>query len=117
MVANIATLAVSRHAEERMRQRGFTNRDVELVCTYGTPIPDGYLVTRGDAKELATVPGERQRGERLLGAVVIEQEGVIVTVFRANKRWRGGLTGRGRRRRRNSRRTPDHKNGLERAIA
>lgn len=93
----IATLIVSKHAQERKQQRGFTNHDVELVCRYGIPVTDGYLMTRHAVREAATLPGERQRAERLLGAVAIVQESVIVTVFRASKKWRTSIIHKSRR--------------------
>lgn len=84
----IESLSVSKHAQERTRQRGFTNHDVELMCRYGTPVGDGILMTRDAVRELAWLPSERQRVERLLGAVAIVQASTIVTVFRTSKKWR-----------------------------
>lgn len=88
MTQLIASLVVSRHAHERTRQRGFTQRDVELMCRYGTPVGDGILMTRDVVRELACLPDERQRVERLLGAVAIVQANTIVTVFRTSRKWR-----------------------------
>ena len=96
----IATLRVSRHAENRLRQRGFRPRDLDLVCCYGTPVLDGFLLTREDARELTTRPDLRQRVSRLVGTIVIAQGEAIVTVFRASKARRRSLTKGGRRRHR-----------------
>ncbi|EGV20156.1 hypothetical protein ThimaDRAFT_0832 [Thiocapsa marina 5811] len=92
---------LTRHCEERSRQRGFTNSDIALVCLYGTPVADGYLVTREDLPEMLESSIGRPRAERLLGAVVIEQTGKLVTIFRSNKTWRRQATGRDKGGRRN----------------
>lgn len=88
MTPFIESLRVSKHAQERTQQRGFTNHDVELMCRYGTPVADGILMTRDAVRELAFLPSERQRVERLLGAMAIVQESTLVTVFRTSKKWR-----------------------------
>lgn len=92
--------AITRHCEDRSRQRGFKNADIALVYEFGSPVADGYLITRDDLHEMLTLPGGRQRAERLLGAAVIEQDGRLVTIFRSNKSWRRQATGRDQQRRR-----------------
>lgn len=106
-------LKISDHAQGRMRQRGFTQHDVALVCRYGTPVGDGLLVTQDAVRDLCSLHGEQQRGERLLGAVAIVQGGTIVTVFHAKKKWRRAQTRKGwspqpHRRRRPSSTTRSH---------
>ncbi|MEA1051906.1 hypothetical protein U5801_19145 [Lamprobacter modestohalophilus] len=91
---------LTRHCEERSRQRGFTHRDIALVCEYGTPVADGYLLTRNDLAELLESPHGRHHADRLLGTAVIEQTGRLLTIFRSNKRWRRQATGRDQRGRR-----------------
>ena len=43
---------LTRHAMTRMSQRGYTLRDVELIRPFGSPVRDGYLVTRADIEAL-----------------------------------------------------------------
>ncbi|KAA6184218.1 DUF4258 domain-containing protein [Thiohalocapsa marina] len=106
MHQSIEGLKMSVHAEGRMRQRGFTRHDVELVCRYGTLVGDGLLMTQDAVRELCFNSGEQQRGERLLGAVAIVQGGTIVTVFHAERKWRRAQTRKGWSPRRHRRRRP-----------
>ena len=77
---------VTRHAAARMRQRGFTQQDVALVRSFGTPVGDGYLLTRNDVKyALGEAGKERQRLERLVGTALIELGDNMITVYRARK--------------------------------
>jgi len=75
---------VTHHAAARMRQRGFTQQDVALVRSFGTPVGDGYLLTRNDVKyALGDAREDRQRLERLVGTALIELGGNMITVYRA----------------------------------
>jgi len=74
------------HAEARMSQRGYSRHDMELVRLFGTPVQDGYLVTRADIDALSR---DLQRLERIKGTFLVEQNGTDITVYRpAKKRWR-----------------------------
>jgi hypothetical protein len=92
MTQKLNGLDISKHALGRMRQRGFTNHDLALVCSYGTPVGEGFLMTHDAVRDLCSIPKERQRAERLRGAVAIVEGGTVVTVFHDTKRWRKGQT-------------------------
>ena len=77
---------ITQHAAARMRQRGYSQHDVALVRSFGTPVRDGYLLTRKDVKyALGDVRRDRQRLERLIGTALIELGGNMITVYRARK--------------------------------
>jgi hypothetical protein len=68
-----------------MAQRGFRPRDLELIRSFGSPVQEGYLVTRADIEALAT---DLQRLERMLGALLVEREGSAITIYRPAKQRR-----------------------------
>ena len=76
---------LTHHAEVRMSQRGYSKHDLELVRLFGTPVQDGYLVTRADVETLSQ---DLQRLERIEGTFLVEQAGAAVTVYRPGKKRR-----------------------------
>ncbi len=76
---------LTHHVEVRRSQRGYSKHDLELACLYGTPVQDGYLVTRAD---VATLAKDLQRLERIVGTLLVEQDGAAVTVYRPGKKRR-----------------------------
>lgn len=76
---------LSFHAEVRMSQRGYSKHDIELVRLFGTPVQDGYMVTRADVEALFR---DLQRLERIEGTFLAEQGGAAVTVYRPGKKRR-----------------------------
>ncbi len=76
---------LTHHAEVRMSQRGYSTHDLDLVRLFGTPVQDGYLLTRADVEALAK---DLQRLERIEGTLLVEQDGTTVTVYRAGKKRR-----------------------------
>lgn len=83
---NTPNLKFSAHANARMRQRGYTNHDIALVREYGTPVNDGYVMTRNDIRfAMAESRNGHQRLERLAGTALIEKGRTLVTVYRASR--------------------------------
>ncbi len=76
---------LTRHAEERMAQRGYRLRDLELIRLFGSPVQEGYLVTRADVDALAR---DLQRLERMQGTLLVERSGNAITVYRPSKQRR-----------------------------
>ena len=102
-------LQFTRHANDRLQQRGFRSKDVELVMTCGTEGPAGrvVLLSRDVAREVAACKRRIQMLERLRGCVVVCDEGTVVTCYHAD-----GPAGRrtlrdGGKRRRSRNRQPD----------
>ena len=78
---------MTRHAEKRSAQRGFTRDSVELIRAFGERSHDGHggircLMTRAAVERLANVLGRSQRLDALAGAYVVlsaDDEAVVIT--------------------------------------
>jgi hypothetical protein len=73
---------VTRHASERMRQRGFRDADLALLLDAATPVDDqAWLLTATDAdREIARRKREIEQLQRLRGCKVVISGEAIVTV-------------------------------------
>ena len=80
-------LYVTRHAETRMRQRGFRNADIDLVLSVGTRIADdAFFVSDHDVmREIERRRREIQQLERLRGTKLVVQGGAVVTLYHSDK--------------------------------
>lgn len=83
------TLVCTKHASTRMRQRGISERDLELVIRMGTPVDDeSFMVLHRDAERAirdykrAIAALERLRGCR----VVLGEDNTVITVYRPSPR-------------------------------
>jgi hypothetical protein len=80
---------MSRHATERLVQRGYCDEDLRLVIEHGTATCEGYYM-RGRDIEAAREDVDKSHWERLsrLAAtlVVVGEGGVVITVYRAGRR-------------------------------
>lgn len=87
-------LRITRHAECRMRQRGFKAIDVELIMSSSTQVAeDAFFLTNEDvAREIVKRKTEIQQLERLRGSKAIVAEGKLITIYRspANHKQRKG---------------------------
>ena len=74
---------LTNHAEERLRQRGLRERDVDFVLHHGTPTDNAVVLTKKDAGA-AIAEHRRQIAqlERLRGTAVFTQDAAILTLFR-----------------------------------
>ena len=82
----MAAPVFSSHAEERLRQRGYRERDVRLVLECGTPTPDAVLLTGKDvAREVAECRRRIARLEKLRGTAVFLAEETVVTIYRPDR--------------------------------
>lgn len=79
------TQQLTQHAESRMSQRGYKKHDLELIRLFGTPVQEGYLLTRSDVK---TLTKDLQRLERMEGTLLVEQSGKTITMYRPTKKRR-----------------------------
>lgn len=78
----MTSLAVTRHTEARMRQRGFREADLALLLDTATPLADdAWLLTAADAdREIARRKREIEHLQRLRGCKVVVSGDAIVTV-------------------------------------
>jgi hypothetical protein len=78
-------LQLTRHAEMRMRQRGFRKTDVNLVFSVATRVAeDAFFLTDEDAaREIKQRKHEIQQLERLRGSKIIVEGDTLVTLYHA----------------------------------
>ena len=94
----MTALALTRHAEARLRQRGLRERDVALVLGAATPLADdAWLLTAADAdREIAVRKREIEQLQRLRGCKVVLAGDAIVTVCHTRPSTRRRAMRRGR---------------------
>ncbi|MBU6497181.1 MAG: hypothetical protein KGJ41_13625 [Rhodospirillales bacterium] len=82
----MSNTSLTRHAIERMGQRGFRDDDLDLIRLIGTPVEDGYLVLVRDC-QAAERDLKRlwERIRHLNGKRLVEKGGCVVTAYRATK--------------------------------
>ncbi len=76
---------LTRHAQTRMRQRGLRDRDIRLVLECGTQAPHGRVMLRNQdvEREITECKRRIQLVGRLRGAVVVCEDGCVVTCYHA----------------------------------
>lgn len=81
-------LSLTRHAEARMRQRGYKDEDVDLVFRVGTRVADdAFLLTDKDAaRAIRKRKQEIQQLERLRGSQVIVERETLITLYHTTMR-------------------------------
>ncbi|WP_067296428.1 MULTISPECIES: hypothetical protein [Sulfitobacter] len=81
-------LSLTRHAETRMRQRGYKDEDVDLVFRVGTRVADdAFLLTDKDAaRAIRKRKQEIQQLERLRGSQVIVEGETLITLYHTTMR-------------------------------
>ena len=75
------------HANARIRQRGFSESDVELIVSLGTQVEDGAVLLRKQDvdREVRNLEREKQRLHRLKNTKVVVNGETVVTVYRTGK--------------------------------
>ena len=77
-----ADLYVTNHAGERVRQRGYRERDLALVFECGTAAGEAVILTNRDVeRELEACRRRIAQLERLRGTGVFVRENAVVTVI------------------------------------
>ena len=91
-LSKITSLQFSKHAVDRINQRGFTQVEVSIVVEFGEQFADGLLMTRraqDKARQVFKKLGSfkfLQCVDHLHNAVLIHNEGHAVTLYRADKK-------------------------------
>jgi len=84
----VTSFRISRHAGQRMQQRGIRKEDVNLILEWGTSVDDDVTLLR--EKDVDCAIRQREPGidrlRRLCGTKVVYREGVIVTCYRATEK-------------------------------
>lgn len=80
-------VAVTAHADARLRQRGYRAEDLDLILSLGTEGAEGVVLTNADAqREINRMKRHIHRLERLRGTAVIMADGTVVSVYRPESR-------------------------------
>ena len=76
-------LSTTRHGRTRMQQRGFRERDIEVIVKCGTAIRNGYhlLRNRDVDREIENCKRRIQTLERLRGSVAVVEGGSLITCY------------------------------------
>lgn len=78
---------LTRHAEERLRQRGYRERDLAIVLNYGTTCDEAVVLTDADvSRAIAEKKREIRDLERLRGTALVVEGSVATTVYRPDRR-------------------------------
>ena len=86
------SFAISRHAQERIRQRGYRERDPDAIVEHGTPTGDGFVLTARDvARRVTELKREITVLLRLKGSFVAIAGGTVKSVYRPDRRRRRRL--------------------------
>lgn len=85
-----AGLMMTRHADARLRQRGFRDQDLDVLMRFGREMPDGTLaLTDGDVeREIEAMRRRIAHLDRLRGMTAVVAAGRLVTVYKAPRRSR-----------------------------
>jgi hypothetical protein len=82
-----STLPITKHAQVRMRQRGYRGSDIELVLAYGTESKEAVVLTKSDVERgVRRLKRHIQALERLNGTAIVTGGEIVQTVYRPRKR-------------------------------
>lgn len=92
-------LSFTRHAETRMRQRGFRNADIGLVLSVATRVAEDafFLSDKDAAREIERRRREIQQLERLRGTKLIVEGENVITLYNSDRKQSRGASRRNRR--------------------
>ena len=90
---NMSAIELTKHANDRLRQRAFQKDDIELLLNCASAISDdSYLMMNQDIeREIRIMKHKIQRLEHLRGAKLVCTNGKIVTLVRTCKKNRKHL--------------------------
>ena len=80
----MTSIAVTKHATERMAQRAISMGDIEIVTNFGTEVEGGYIFRRSDVAALVSELKTRiLQIQRLAGQRVVQKNGKLVSAYHA----------------------------------
>jgi hypothetical protein len=78
-------MTLTRHADQRMNQRGIPRNLMELALRHGRIEGDRHVLDRRESRRLIeSLQGELRLAKRVLdkgGVTVVEVEGMVITTF------------------------------------
>ena len=83
----------TKHARDRMRQRGKSEQDVNLILQCATEVGDGsLLLLRKDVdREVTRRKREIEKLERLIDCKVVFSDGLVITLYHATRKHQKAL--------------------------
>jgi len=92
-------LRFTRHAEIRMRQRGFRDTDIGLVLSVATRVAEDafFLSNKDAAREIERRRREIQQLERLRGTKLIVEGENVITLYHSDRKQSRGANRKDRR--------------------
>ena len=92
-------IAITRHGEARLSQRGFRNSDLDILLEHGTETgPDRIMLRKRDAVRIIRDLKRRiAELERLTGKEIVIADGQLITAYHRTRALRasGRMTSRG----------------------
>ena len=80
------SVIITQHADQRIRQRGRRESDLEFVFEYGTPCKKGVLLTKKDKQTLIrNAKSTIKLAEKLEGTFLACDGDTVMTAFRATR--------------------------------
>jgi len=75
------------HAQKRLRQRGLSNTDVNLILLHGTETRDGYFLLNKDVKRAEEeLRNQINRLHSLAGKYIVTDGKTLITSYHPTKR-------------------------------
>jgi len=77
-------VTLTKHADQRLRQRGRSQADLEAVLRFGTRLDrhSVILLNKDADREVARLKREIERLERLRGWKVVDDDGHVITTYK-----------------------------------
>ncbi len=80
-------LYLCQHAETRVRQRGLSDTDIDLIVKHGIEVERGFMVTEKAGRAyIDSLKGQIQQMERLIGKRVVCDGSTVITAYHTGRR-------------------------------
>ena len=78
---------LSSHAQQRLRQRGLTRSDIDLILMHGTETRDGYYLRLRDVEDAENEHRKLvNQLNRLAGKYVVVEADTVITAYHPGKK-------------------------------
>jgi hypothetical protein len=77
---------ITKHAEQRLQQRGLIHSDLDMIIRHGTETKDGYILRRTDVQAIERdLKKLIERFYRLEGKHVVVEREHVITAYHPSK--------------------------------
>ena len=81
------TIELTRHVQDRVRQRGYRETDLEFIFEHGTEMGDCVVLTSRDVEiERMKLKKSLEKLDRLKGSAIVVDGNHVLTVYRPARR-------------------------------